>query len=381
MIQPIKHNAINWVDGMKVSQMHLNEQDNFIIDSIRDSNSLQINNFNYGLLSMAGQFSEKTVFEIYSTATNDAQLVIKNCNAITLAGYRIEIKDFNMNIRSLAKNLSATEDSIDGDYYILISVNPFNKVPFGEIDSEEIPPRHPYSMPNYNIEMVDVAALNNNLAGGNYIVLGKVNFRANFAQIDSSFIPPSTSLQSHQRLVDYYQSYVRSVSNLQQYAFKIIQKSSHKDQNTALANNVRALCTKLINALADNYFSFKNLVPEQPPIYLIDIFSKTALHLYNATQMIPNAELEEMLNYSLEWSEIAPHTFLGQITTVSEINYDHYNCGEYLRNIQSLLNCLETVFGKLSELDYIGQRKENIIVTEQEIKSNTDPKTGWSVLD
>ena len=366
---------------MKVSQMHLNEQDNFIIDSIRDSNSLQINNFNYGLLSMAGQFSEKTVFEIYSTATNDAQLVIKNCNAITLAGYRIEIKDFNMNIRSLAKNLSATEDSIDGDYYILISVNPFNKVPFGEIDSEEIPPRHPYSMPNYNIEMVDVAALNNNLAGGNYIVLGKVNFRANFAQIDSSFIPPSTSLQSHQRLVDYYQSYVRSVSNLQQYAFKIIQKSSHKDQNTALANNVRALCTKLINALADNYFSFKNLVPEQPPIYLIDIFSKTALHLYNATQMIPNAELEEMLNYSLEWSEIAPHTFLGQITTVSEINYDHYNCGEYLRNIQSLLNCLETVFGKLSELDYIGQRKENIIVTEQEIKSNTDPKTGWSVLD
>lgn len=68
MIQPIKHNAINWVDGMKVSQMHLNEQDNFIIDSIRDSNSLQINNFNYGLLPMTGQFSEKTVFEIYSTA-------------------------------------------------------------------------------------------------------------------------------------------------------------------------------------------------------------------------------------------------------------------------------------------------------------------------
>ena len=35
MIQTIKHNAINWVDGMKVSQMHLNEQDNFIIDSIK----------------------------------------------------------------------------------------------------------------------------------------------------------------------------------------------------------------------------------------------------------------------------------------------------------------------------------------------------------
>ena len=29
-------------------------------------------------------------------------------------------------------------------------------------------------MPNYNIEMVDVATLNNNLAGGNYIVLGRL---------------------------------------------------------------------------------------------------------------------------------------------------------------------------------------------------------------
>ncbi|MDE5491479.1 hypothetical protein [Elizabethkingia meningoseptica] len=381
MIQPIRHNAINWVDGMKVSQNHLNEQDNFVIDTIRDANALKINNFNYGLLPISGQFSEKTVFEIYSTATNDAQLVIKNCNAITLAGYRIEINDFNVNVRSLAKNLSSTEDYIDGDYYILISVNPFNKIPFGEIDPEEIPPRHPYSKPSYTIEMVDVAALNSNLSGGNYIVLGKVSFRSNFAQIDTNFIPPSASLQSHQKLGEYYNGFVRSVSNLQQYAFKIIQKSSHKDQNTTLANNVRSLCSTLINTLADNYFQFKNIVTEQPPIYLINIFSKTALHLYNTTQMIPNAELEEMLNYSLEWSEVAPHTFLGQLTTVSEISYDHYNCGEYLRSIQSLLNCLETVFGKLSELDYIGQRRENIIVTEQEIKSNTDPRTGWSVLD
>jgi len=39
MIQPIKHFAINWVDGMKVSQRHLNDQDNFLIDTIRDANS------------------------------------------------------------------------------------------------------------------------------------------------------------------------------------------------------------------------------------------------------------------------------------------------------------------------------------------------------
>lgn len=380
MIQPIKNNAINWVDGMKVSQSHLNEQDNFVIDTIRDSNSLYINNFNYGILPASGQFADKMVFEIYSTATNDAQLVIKNCNAVTLAGYRIEIPEFDLNVRTLAKKLT-NDENIDGDYYILVSVNPFDKIPFGEIDAEEIPPRHPYTKPNYNVEMVSVAALNSNLSGGNYIVLGKVNFKGGFAQIDTNFIPPCTSVLSHQKLVDYQSSFIRSVSNLQQFAFKIIQKSAHKEQNTALATNVRALCVTLLNTLADSYFGFKNRSIEEPPIFLIEIFSKLALRIYNTIQMTPNAEVEEMLNYSLEWSDVAPHTFIGQLTSASEINYDHYHCGEYLKNIQSMLGCLETVFGKLSELDYIGQRKENIIVTEQEIKSNTDPKKGWSVLD
>lgn len=380
MIQPIKNNAINWVDGMKISQSHLNQQDDFFIDTIRDSSSLYINNFNYGILPVTGQFSEKMIFEIFSTATNDAQLVIKNCNAVTLAGYRVEIPEFDLNVRTLAQKLS-NDENIDGDFYILVSVNPFDKIPFGEIDAEEIPPRHPYTKPNYNVEMVSVAALNSNLAGGNYIVLGKVNYKAGFAQIDSNFIPPCTTVNSHQKLVEYHSSFVRSVSNLQQFAFKIIQKSAHRDQNTALATNVRALCTTLLNTIADSYFQFKNRSLEQPPIYLVEIFSKLALRVYNTIQMTPNAEVEEMLNYSLEWSEVAPHSIISQLTTSSEINYDHYHCGEYLRNIQTMLNCLETVFGKLSELDYIGQRKENIIVTEQEIKSNTDPKKGWSVLD
>jgi hypothetical protein len=46
-----------------------------------------------------------------------------------------------------------------------------------------------------------------------------------------------------------------------------------------------------------------------------------------------------------------------------------------------MLRSLETIFSKLSELDYIGQRKENIIVNEQEVTTNTNPKRGWSVLD
>ncbi|MBQ0152320.1 MAG: hypothetical protein KBS61_05445 [Chryseobacterium sp.] len=381
MIQPIKHFAINWVDGMKVSQQHLNDQDNFLIDTIRDANSLAITNYNYGLLPIPNEYTDKTIFEVHNTATNDVQLVIKHCSAVTLAGYRIELKDRRVSVKSLAKSLQVEENQIDGEYYILVSVNPFDKVAFGDIDPEEIPPRHPNSHANYHIELLPVISLNSNFSGGNYLVIGKVDFKGNITQVNSTFIPPCTSVQSHPALVDYYNGYAKTIGNLQQYAFKIIQKSAHKNQNTALALNVRSLCTVMVETFGDMYFQFRNIIPHQPPIFLIDSFAKLALRLYNATQVIVPAELEEMLNYSLEWSEIAPHTLLNQLSTVSETNYDHHNTGEPLLHIQQMLRSLDVIFSKLSELDYIGQKKENIIVTEQEVSTNNNTKRGWSVLD
>jgi len=381
MIQPIKHFAINWVDGMKVSQRHLNDQDNFLIDTIRDANSLGITNYNYGLLPLSNEFTDKTIFDVHNTATNDVQLFIKNCSAVTLAGYRLELKDRRVSVKSLAKSLNLDENQMDGEYYILISVNPFDKVPFGDIDPEEIPPRHPNAHANYHIELLLVSSLNSNHSGGNYLVVGKVDFKGNIAQVNTNFIPPCTSIQSHPVLIDYYNGYAKSIGNLQQYAFKIIQKASHKNQNTSLALNVKALCNVLVNTFGDIYFQFRNIIPYQPPVFLIETFATLALRMYNSTQILVPGELEEMLNYSLEWSEIAPHTLLNQLSTVAETNYDHHNSGEPLLYISQMLRSLETIFAKLSELDYIGQRKENIIVNEQEVSSNTNPKRGWSVLD
>lgn len=381
MIQPVKHYAVNWVDGMKISREHFTQQENFFIDALRDTASLTVNSYNYGLLPLSDQFGNKTIYEIQSTATNDAQLVIRRCSALTLAGNRIDISDFTMNIRQLEKNMLAENGETDGEFYILASTNPFDKIPFGDIDSDEIPPRHPFTKPNYHVELVDTAILNSSYSGGNYLVLGKVAIRSGIAQIDSHFIPPCTAVESHPKLVEYHQAYSTSWGNIRQYCFKILQKNAHQNQNTVLAENVKGLCRTIIHHLGEHYFQFKNTVLGQPPVFLADIFSQMALQLYNYTQMMAPAALEEMLNYSLEWSEIAPHTILNQLAAVADINYNHQDAGNHFNNISMMLKSLEQTLGKLSELDYIGQRKENIIVNEQEIKSNSDPKKGWSVID
>lgn len=379
MIQPVKHLAVNWVDGMKILEKHFTEHDNFIIDSIRDSNSLWINSFNYGLLPQSSRNEENNaLFDIYNTATDDVQLIIRNCSAITAAGFRVEVRGYKTNVKSLLKSKTSISKE---DYYILISVNPYEKVPYGDIDPDEKPPRHPYCVPQYHIDLMQTLMFNESQTNGNCLIIGKVTFDGDIVRADEDFIPPCVNIYSLPKLMYYYDNFAKMMGNIQKYAINIIQKSAKSGQNSVLANNIKLMCNAVVNHIANVYFSYRNCIPEKSPIYMTEIFAQMALHLYNTTQSIAAAELEEMLNYTYEWSDIAPHNLLNQLSVVAEINYNHNSCGSYMANIELLLKYLDVTFKKLSELDYIGQRKENIIVNEQEISVKTEIQRGWNVLD
>lgn len=383
MIQSINKFAVNWTDGMKISERHFIAHDDFLVDTVRDANSLRCNNFNYGLLPvpLSSSVDENPIFDVFNSATNAIQVVIKHCSALTAAGYRIELSDYSTSVKLQVKAAEVEGEVVDETYFVLISSNPFERVPFGDIDSEETPPRHPHTKAKYSIELLTESALQGGSKGGNYLIIGRVNVKNNIVAADRHFIPACTSVYSHPILLGYYRSFAKSMGNLQQYALAINQKAVHSNQNSTLATNVKDLCTAVINHIAHVYFNYRNIVPQQPPIYMVEVFSTLALQIHNKTQVLAAGELEEMMNYSFEWSEIAPHTLLNQLSIVSEINYDHNSCGEHMTDIQRLLGSLELIFSKLSGLDYIGQRKENIIINETDITPKTNVRKGWSLLD
>ena len=383
MIKPIKHFAVNWIDGMKISQKHFDSQTDFTIDSLRDVSSLSINSYNFGLLPLSKNVDkEDELFNIYNTITNDVQVDIKECRAITPAGYRIELFNYSINLKSLTNilNTNNKNENID-NYYIVISVNPFTRKPHGDIDLEETPPRHPFVKPSYYVELISSSTFDSDSSGGNYIIIGKANIKETIIKADQNFIPPCTSLYSHPKLVKYYNNFANNMANLQQFSIKIIQKNLNSTHNIKLVTSIKLICEALIVHTGNVYFKFRNMIPDLPPIYMVDLFSQLSIHLYNTTQSISPLELEEMLNYIYEWSEIPPHTFLNSLSNVAEINYNHINCDEHLLTIKTMLNNLEIILNKLSELDYIGQRKENIIVNEQSIAPPNKTNKGWNILD
>jgi len=386
MIKPIKYAAVNWVDGMKISEKHFIQHQNFIIDTVRDASSLGINNFNYGLLPLPYKKGEENrVFGISNTATDDVQLAIHHCSAVTAAGLRIELSDYKVNIQSLlkaTKDISNDDKTKDkGGYYILIAVNPYNRILLGDIDPEETPPRHPFTTPKYIVDVIPISDYNEGQVNANSLVIGKISLKGERAVADEDFIPPCVNLYSFSNLLAHYNDFAKSMASLQEHSKVIISKIIDKRQDSSLARNIKLLCTTIVNHLGNTYFAYRNLIPNQPPIYMIEIFSQLACHFNNARMLIPEREKEEMQNYIYEWSNISPHNLDTLLSTVAEINYNHNNCGEHLNDIKMLLDNLVAAFRKLSELDYIGQRRENIIVNEQQIgEDNSKNKIGWSFL-
>ncbi len=382
MIQPIKHFAVNWVDGMKISQKHFGAQEDCFLDTIRDSTSLGLNQFNYGLLPIKESTAGHSIFEIYNSATNDVQLIIKQCHALTPAGYRIAISDLSVNVNALSSFNNTTSDKITEErFYILVSVNPFDRVPSGEFDPEETPPRHISSQPKYHIELVEASSLSNGRSGGNYIVAGRIIFKTGLVNADLTFIPPCTSIHSHPTLLYYYNEFSKKIAGIQQFALRIIQKNIFKNQNAALTESIKSLCNIMLHQFANSYFYYRNQVHHQPPINLVNIFAQLAHSLYNSIEIVDPKEKEEMLNYCYEWSDVSPHLLLNHLSAVVEINYDHNSTGDYMLLIQSLLQHLYNITEKLSGLEYIGQHKENIVVKEEAITQVIKDKKGWSVLD
>lgn len=382
MIKTLKYYAVNWVDGMKITKDHLNQQENFMMDTVRDANSLSLTDFNFGLLPLERPVGDhRKIFEVRETPAEGVVLKIKECSAITPSGLRIDVIDFKKNIRDLIQKTSSDQPMDEGDYFILAFVDPFNKEAFGPVNPEEIPPRHPFTRSTYNVQLVSDRVFNYKYAGGDYVILGKVEVKQDVIGLKEGFIPPCTTVRSYEELERYYASYQGLWGGLAKDAVTIIKKAAHKDQNSELARNVKAMCRAILENVSDHYFEFKNMLPTMPPVFMIDVFSQLALKLFYETQKIPAAELEEMMNYCFEWSSIPQHQLMGLLKQNAEVNYEHHDTAPAMKGIEEMLSTLKQIFGQLSALDYIGQHKDNVIVNVQEIKSNNDPKAGWSVVD
>jgi hypothetical protein len=73
--------------------------------------------------------------------------------------------------------LSIPFDKLKGkasEYLIILVVNPYERIPFGSADPAEMPPRLPYTLPAYTLQLMPVSETNSHPLGHFQLPVGKL---------------------------------------------------------------------------------------------------------------------------------------------------------------------------------------------------------------
>ncbi len=364
---------VNWVDGMKINKTHFIAQDNATLYQLAQNTNCLLNDLNYGLLPVGEGNSGVKIF-ISTDNQKKLQVRIQKCRAITPGGYYIE---FNEDISLQSKNIAAQVVSEPVtlrelknkaiEFYIVVTINPYKRVPYGAMESAEIPPRVPYSAPSFFIDLVPVAEARRNAIGAFQVPVGKMSIQDQSVILQEDYIPPCTSVSSHPDLLEIQAGLEQFYSKMELYSLQIVQKIIQKKQANDMAVIVQKLCENICMFTASELAELKSLGIIQPPVYAVSKVSSLSRLMKNTLDFFLGNGKEELINYFTEWCNTSQGELEGTIMNLSNHQYDHLDINDSIEKISKFTKIVSKLFYQLSRLEYIGKRKEAGIFVKEEV--------------
>ncbi|MDR3062479.1 MAG: hypothetical protein LBU57_10305 [Dysgonamonadaceae bacterium] len=380
-----KYRLVNWEEGMDVNYNHFQQLENYFIERLCDNQASRINKNNYGLLPAPDGKGDSSEFEISERVTGKVEIKLRRCNALTAGGYRIsyhpEQDDFILYTHSF--DTEKEQDVAKTHYWdVILSVDPYKRLSTGIPNEEETPPRHPDATEQYRLSIAPEGKTHHNQLGFYHLVIGRVRQKGGRFEVDTNYIPPCTGMRSHSDLVKYYEAFGTYLNDIERASKIIISKVKNRTQNSPLAHHIGSVCEEMTRYIASIYFIYRNSGREMAPVEIVNYFSTLAHTCYISLNFISKIEKEELLKYFYEWSDVTPGTFEEMLSNTLGIIYDHTAIRTVMIQIESYLRVMSELWLKLSTLEYIGQHKDNIVVSERAHQPEiVKPKGGWTILD
>ncbi|MBQ4821287.1 hypothetical protein [Aquimarina sp. MMG016] len=376
------HYSVNWIDGMKINKNHFIESENALVNVSQLIASKDINSVNYGLLPNTE--SEEAVDMVFSIDGQDTiKVQLNRCKAVTPGGSIINITPEVSSFLEQKGNIIKTEykpNEDDDECYIVLTVNPYERVPIGDADPDEEPPRHPNVLPEYGLAVLTAAEANENEFGKHHITVGKIIFNEGVPALAEDFIPPCSSIQSHQDLKYIYTEIHTFFSAIEKYSMNIIQKIYQKKQTNELATMVLTLAQNTLQHLGGMLPDYRLYDRHQPPIIMITKLMALARVMKNSMDIYVGTGKEELLNYLSDWCDLNQGAFENVLVEMIEIEYQHTDINKSLHHVSGFTKLMLSLFKKLNELDYIGKKSDSNIFVKEEVIAKQDVKNRRSFL-
>ncbi|MFS4432216.1 type VI secretion system baseplate subunit TssK [Chryseobacterium sp. S90] len=364
MIEKLKHFPVHWMDGMKINKSHFTDIQNFISDSVRDSVAVHTSPVDYGLLPVNDAIKVNMSVDQHKLL----KVSIEECQAVTPNGCRIDVSTqdtgFSEHLQPVANYV--VKDEEDLNLMVCISANHFNRVPFGEPDPDENPPRYPYTKPGHSLQLIAESELRSTLGfGTGYLTVARIFVRAGECTMDADYIPPCVSVSSHPKLKTLYLEIDRFYSQVELFASQIRQKIRAKKQNNLLSVIVDDMADKVVCYLGSEVNHYRWSAPYAPPIYMFSSVIALGRILKNCIETYTGCGKEELLNYLTEWCNINQGDFESIFSEVLNADYNHNQVGSVIIKIERFIKTAEEMFSILNQLDYIGKKRDGSIFVSE----------------
>jgi hypothetical protein len=371
MTKKHKHYSVNWIDGMKINKDHLIEMENALIFQHYAASKFLINPYNFGILPATdGESSIEISCSI--SADNHVTIKVLRCRAITSGGILIDLETtipelYDFEISSKDFDLKASEGNIR-QYYIILKTDPYNRVPVGNADPNENPPRHPYVIPEYSVQFIPVEQMNKTGLGDFFLVIGKVIVQDNIPALDKDYVPPCTSVSSSEQLMAFENKLTGFFGRLELDINTIIRKIHTKQQKTPLANSVLVFVDKISEFQALHMTKYRLYLKYLPPVSMFEAISMFAYFLRSTLNALPPENKEELINYFSDWCNLKQGEFEKLMTDIPGLNYNHFEIRSVMSKMMNFIDTMSLLFETLSNLDYIGKRRDTQIYIKEEGK-------------
>jgi hypothetical protein len=251
---------INWINGMKVTSEHFIALENHFFNRSQIIVKGYINNLTYGLIPDDDKDKNSPRFSLL--IVEEKIKFLKGFAALTPEGQLVQIPpDIEVDIQKPGDN--------PPPYYLVLSVNPYSRIAYGEINEQESPLRYPFALPEYKFQFLPIQSGILHVLGNTIIPIAK--FSSSSLDEDTSYIPPCTSVQSHSTLVNLYIELQKMFVKIEQTVYELLKKP--------LITN-KPLLMSLVEFFNQNKTAIDWYIQYQPPVFLFEKIIQIASIIY-----------------------------------------------------------------------------------------------------
>lgn len=370
---------VNWIDGMKINKSHFIAQENAMMYRLAQHTSCLLNELNYGILPAGVGGADLRLF-VSTDNQRKVQVRVQQCRAITAGGYYIEFGEDTVVQGATLANPVANEPVNIRDlknkgeqFYVILTVNPYKRQPHGLINTAEVPPRLPFTVPTLSVDLLPVEEVRRNVLGAFQLPVGKISVGEQGVILEEDYIPPCTSIASHPELRDIHAGLEEFYGKMEIYSLQVIQKIMQKKQQNDMSAIVQKLCENILAFTASQLAELGSAGMIQAPVSMIVKVASLSRLIKNTIDSYVGAGKEELISYFTEWCNVSQGELEGIIIELSTHRYDHMDINNSLGRVTEFTRIISGLFQRLAKLEYIGKRKEAGIFVKEEVVKQGDP--------